>query len=224
MQGRCRSELRHVIARSQQGEPTDMEQPTRTFAALEIPDETRERIGRFIEEIRPRPEAFNLKWVSPKIIHITVRFFGDLDHKQVGKARAAIRSLDQAWDPPRLSLGGIGAFPNARRPQVVWLGVEDPDGGLRDLAATVDRAIRVAGFGPADKPFVGHLTLARLRRGMPAPGLDELAGGLTPPGGPLTIGSITLFKSDLRPGGPVYTPLECARPRQDPAEADQQGT
>ena len=201
-----------------------MEQPTRAFAAFEIPDETKEGIGRFIEEIRPRPGAFDLKWVSSKIIHITVRFFGDLDLKQLGKARAAIRSLDRAWDPPRLSIGPVGAFPSARRPQVVWLGVEDPDGSLRDLAAAADRAIRVAGFGAADKPFVGHLTLARLRRGLRSPSLEEIVGGLTPPGGPLTIGSITLFKSDLRPGGPVHTPLECARPRQDLADEDRQGT
>lgn len=200
-----------------------MEQPTRAFAALEIPDETKERIGRLIEMMRLRPGASDLKWVSPKILHVTVRFFGDLDRKQLEKARGAIRCLDRAWNAPPLAIGAIGAFPNAHRPQVVWLGMEDPGGGLRDLAAGVDRAIRVAGFGPADKPFVGHLTLARVRRGLRAPDLEELCAGLTPPGGPLTISSITLFRSDLRPEGPVYTPLECARPRQEPAEPGRQG-
>ncbi len=196
-----------------------MERPTRAFAALEIPDETKDRIGRFIDSVRPASGASELKWVNRKILHVTVRFFGDLDRKQLEKARGAIRSLDRAWDPPRLSLGAIGAFPNPRRPQVVWLGIEDPDGGLRELAASADRAIRVAGFGPADKPFVGHLTLARVRRGLQAPGLDEIVGGLTPPGGPLTISSITLFKSDLRPEGPLYTPLESAGPRQVPGRS-----
>jgi RNA 2',3'-cyclic 3'-phosphodiesterase len=201
-----------------------MEQPTRTFAALEIPDGTKEQIGRFIDEIRRRPGASDLKWVDPKIIHITVRFFGDLNRKQLDKARGAIRALDHAWDPPRLSLGAIGAFPNPHRPQVVWIGVEDPGNGLRDLAESADRAIRVAGFGAPDKPFIGHLTLARVRRGSRAPDLSEIVGGLTPPGGPLTISSITLFKSDLRPEGPLYTPLECARPRPRPADPEPQGT
>jgi 2'-5' RNA ligase len=183
-----------------------MEQSTRTFAAIEIADEAKERIGRFITQLRAQPGARDLKWVDPRIMHITVRFFGDLDRKQLGKARDAVRSLDLAWDPPSLSFGAVGAFPNPRRPQVVWIGIEDPDGRLRELAATADRAIRVVGFGPADKPFVAHLTLARTRRGERAPDLSEIVGGLTPPSGPLTIRSITLFKSDLRPEVPLYTP------------------
>jgi RNA 2',3'-cyclic 3'-phosphodiesterase len=200
-----------------------MEPPTRAFAALEIPSETKERIGRFIQQLRAQAGSTDLKWVDAKILHITARFFGDLDRKQLEKARGAIRGLDLAWDPPNLSLGAIGAFPNPRRPQVIWLGIEDPDGALRALAEATDRAIRVAGFGPADKPFVGHLTLARVRRGAQAPELTDVVGGLTPPGGPLTISSITLFKSDLRPEGPQYTPLESARPRPRPADSNPGG-
>lgn len=200
-----------------------MEQPTRTFAALEIPAEVKRHLGGFIDLLRARPGAQDLKWVKPDTLHVTVRFFGDLDRKQLGRARDAIRSLDLAWDPPALRLGAIGAFPNPRRPQVVWIGIDDPEGHLRALAERTDRAIRAIGFGPPDKPFVGHLTLARLRRGARSPELAEVLGGLTPPDGPLTIRSVTLFKSDLRPEGPLYTPLECARPRGTPAEPDPPG-
>ncbi|MBM3288445.1 MAG: RNA 2',3'-cyclic phosphodiesterase [Candidatus Eisenbacteria bacterium] len=151
---------------------------------------------------------------------MTVRFFGDLDRKQLDRARAAVRDLAGQWVAPDLSLGQVGAFPSARRPQVVWLGVEDAAGHLRALADLADRTIRIAGFGPADKPFVGHLTLARVRRGARPADLEELTRGLTPPSGPLTIRSITLFKSDLRPEGPIYTPLEAAAPGAGPGRGE----
>ncbi len=96
------------------------------------------------------------------------------------------------------------------------MGIEDPGGGLAELAAVTDRAIRLVGFGQADKPFVGHMTLARV-----APGTASLRLGDaylrfdTAASGHLTISSITLFKSDLRGAeGPIYTPLEIAHPRR----------
>lgn len=190
---------------------------TRAFAALTIPDSVRDRLGAFCGGLRGRPPGTELKWVRAENLHITVRFFGDLDRKALEKARGAIRSLDLAWDPPGLLVGALGAFPSPRRPQVYWIGIEDPTGGLAGLAAAADLAIRRAGFGPADKPFVAHLTLARTGRGLRGPDLVDLVAGLTPPDGPLTISSITLYKSDLRPEGPLYTPLEIARPRGVPS-------
>jgi len=186
----------------------------RTFAAFEIPIEMRRSVGQLCEAMRRRPGAEALRFVRPEILHLTGRFFGDLDRKRLDRARRAINSLKGAWDPPPdLTWDEIGAFPSPRRPQVIWLGVHDPTGALRDLAAEADRAIRVTGFGPADKPFVAHLTLARVARGRPCPDLESLTAGLTPPGGPLTITSITLFESDLRGrNGPEYIPLEVAHP------------
>lgn len=191
----------------------------RSFIAFEIPVEMRAKIGELCEAMRGRREAEHLRFVRPEILHLTARFFGDLDRKRLDRARRAVKSLDGGWESPPLSLGEIGAFPSRRRPQVVWLGVDDPAGALRRLAEETDRAIRVTGFGPADKPFVAHLTLARVARGREGPDLDALTAGLTPPPGPLTITSITLFESVLRGAqGPEYIPLQVARPR-DAAES-----
>lgn len=192
-----------------------MAETTRTFAAFEIAAEQKEAIRRYSEALRARPGGEQVRWVRPEIVHITVRFFGDLDRKRLDRARRAIQSLDHAWDRPDLRLGSLGAFPSLRRPQVLWLGIEDPKNELGSLAVQADRAIRVTGFGRADKPFAGHLTLGRVKRGRAGPDPDLLTSGLTPPTGPLTICSITLYRSDLRPEGPVYTSLEVARSRSD---------
>jgi 2'-5' RNA ligase len=188
----------------------------RSFMAFTIPAETRAAIGELSSAMRARAGGEALRFVRPEIVHLTVRFFGDLDRKQLDKARHAVQSLHGAWSSPALSIGSIGAFPTPRRPQVLWLGVNDPGGGLAELAAEVDRAIRLVGFGKADKPFVGHITLARVARGRQVSDLATLTAGLTPPHGPLRIDSITLFRSDLRGAeGPLYTPLEVAHPRAD---------
>ena len=60
-----------------------MSERTRTFAAIEIDTEQKQRIGRFCDELRARPGAGDWRWVRPEIIHITVRFFGDLDRNEL---------------------------------------------------------------------------------------------------------------------------------------------
>lgn len=196
---------------------------TRTFAALTIGREDHDAIGRLSAAMRLRPGGSELKWVRPEIIHLTVRFFGELDRKQLAKASEAIRSLDRDYAAPRASFGEIGAFPSRRRPQVIWLGIDDPGGEVVELADRVDMAIRRSGFGRADKPFVPHLTLARVGRARRCPDLDLLTDGLTPPNGPLRIRSVTLFQSELRPQGPLYTPLEVARPRDESGDGEPTG-
>jgi 2'-5' RNA ligase len=192
-----------------------MESPVRAFVAFEIPVESREEIGRFCASAGPAGEGNVLRWVRPEVLHMTVRFFGDLDRKALGKAERAISGLDRAWSPPPISFGSLGGFPSLARAQVLWLGVEDPGKALGVLAAEVDRAIRVVGFGPADKPFVAHLTLARAGRGLRAPDLRDWSRRLTPPRGALRITAVTLFRSDLRPQGAIYTPLVTASPRSE---------
>jgi len=197
-----------------------MAERVRSFIAFEIDSDAQERIEDFLSEMRKRPGAENLKWVRSEIVHMTVRFFGDLDRKRLAKARQAVTRIDSAWDPPSLSIGRLGGFPSLDRPRVVWLGLEDPSGRLARLASEVDQAIRKVGFGRADKPFVAHLTLARARRGRRIPNLTGFTGSLTPPVGPIKIRSITLFRSDLLPEGPKYTPLEIAHPRSRPSRTD----
>jgi 2'-5' RNA ligase len=190
-----------------------MQEILRTFVAFEIEPGEKERVSRFAAQLRARPGGVELRWVREENLHMTVRFFGDLDRKRLAKAREVIQSLDGNWERLDLRLGELGAFPSLRRPQVLWLGIDDSEGRLTALAETVDRAIRQVGFGPADKKFIGHLTLARVGRNRRAPNLERLTAGLTPPDGPLTISAITLFWSDLQPEGPRYTPLEIAHPR-----------
>jgi 2'-5' RNA ligase len=83
----------------------------------------------------------------------------------------------------------------------------DREGKLEALAAEIDRRIREAGFGPADKPWKSHLTIGRVNRERHLKVDPEWTRGLTWPEGDSTIGTVALMRSELRPQGPRYTPL-----------------
>jgi 2'-5' RNA ligase len=122
-----------------------------------------------------------------------VKFFGavsDLD-PLAGSVADAVR----AREPFTLSLGGGGAFPDARRASVLWLGARQ---GSEALAALAEP------FADDDRPFRAHLTLARVTK---ARDLRELVTALDACGesAPWTVHEVVLFDSDTRADGAVHT-------------------
>lgn len=99
--------------------------------------------------------------VPPPNFHVTLRFIGKVDPVSYDRLLAALGTRPLV-EPFRMRLGGLGAFPNPRRATVVWVGVES-DPVLDELAATVEDAVVSAGFDPEERPFVPHLTVARVR-------------------------------------------------------------
>jgi len=108
-----------------------------------------------------------------------------------------------------LALGDVAAFPSARRPKVIAVGV-GPEAPLAALAAAVERGVVAAGFPAEPRPFRPHLTLGRAHRGR-RPRLPDLAGvtaSVTAVSEAWDVTETVLFRSDLTPGGARYAPLE----------------
>ena len=177
----------------------------RSFAAIELRDEDRDVLRRLIDELRSAgPE---IRWVAPEILHLTLIFFGDVPPREVDAIRDALAGICERHAPFSMTLRGAGAFPNARRPRTIWAGISGDVEPLRALSNDVGRAMKALGY-PPDKAFRPHITLGRSRTGNPAPALtrsledrSDVALSECP------VEAVTLFKSDLRPRGPVYTPL-----------------
>lgn len=189
---------------------------TRAFLALTLPEEGLAGASAVAEALRAHLGDRDVRWVDPGNLHLTLRFFGDLDERDLARARTIVRELDGGYAALPVAWERLGAFPSPARVQVIWLGLRDPDGGVDHLAAEVDRRIRQAGFGRADKPFKSHATLGRVRQGRRV-SLERMSERLTIPATAFSIATIVLMKSTLTPHGPVYTPLETATARtQDP--------
>lgn len=184
----------------------------RLFIALPLPAEVEAELDRLLAQLRPK--SSNVKWVPSRNIHLTVKFLGDTEEKIVGKITSAIDEVATQYQPFESTLDRIGAFPNLRRPRVIWVGgsepIADASGGAADaarLARDIDHRMRKLRFEKEKRPFKAHLTLGRVRQGRR---VDELAAflesfRLDPI--PLKLDRLVLFKSTLTPKGATYDRL-----------------
>jgi 2'-5' RNA ligase len=178
---------------------------------VDLPEALRLRLGDEIERIAHLIGRDVVRWVRPDGIHLTLKFLGDVDRGRIDEVMAAIRSAATGRAPFRVAVGGVGCFPGPRRPRVVWVGVEDRSGVLTAIQADLEASLGRLGFPSEDRSFNAHLTLGRVRREVrPDEGArvgSLLVGSPKVSMGEVQVREITLFRSDLRPSGAVYTSL-----------------
>ena len=190
-------------------------EPTvRTFVAVDLPDEVERVLGATAQILRDA-RIEGLRPVRPEGIHLTLKFLGDVPESQVGEIGQVVSEAVAGHRQFDVSTGGFGAFPNTRRPQVLWVGIEGDAGPLIRLQSDVDAALGALGFPTEARPFHPHLTLARLDRRMPAharrASLDALESTGLVAGMRVPVGSVSLVQSILGRGGARYERLATAR-------------
>jgi 2'-5' RNA ligase len=175
----------------------------RLFLAVDLPDTVRDLLAGVLRrwnEGRPLPG----RPAPPENWHLTLRFLGDAD--DVGRDRL-LAALDEADRGTRfrVTLGGLGAFPNPRRATVLWIGVPEGAGGLERLAVVAEDAAVTAGWAPEERPFHPHLTVSRIR-----PDQDVRPLLVRPQPDPVRFeaDAITVFRSHLGGGPARYEALE----------------
>jgi 2'-5' RNA ligase len=182
----------------------------RTFVALLIPPDWAGYLGAISRALSA--QMAGLSWVKQENIHITLRFLGDLGESGARRAGESVARSAGPIPAPEARLGAVGAFPSLARPRVVWVGLGEGEGPVTELARAVNEGLRRDGFGPPDKPFRAHLTLARVRDG--ARGLKALSDLRAPEPPPIaSLDRVAVMKSDLLPSGARYTALQEVRLR-----------
>lgn len=178
----------------------------RSFIAVEAADEVITRLTALQEALRGA--GADVGWASPAGLHVTLKFLGNVDEARVPALTVALAAVAGRHAPFAIRLVGVGAFPDPRRPRIVWVGVTEGADSLRALAADVDAAMVAAGFPPEERPFRAHVTLGRVRslRGLEhlTPLLDRHAADDC---GAQPVTAITCMRSDLSPQGARYTAL-----------------
>ena len=131
------------------------------FVAIEPSDAERHELAAALTDASPGPPLPGRR-VAPENWHITVRFLGPAEELIIERlAHELDRSVDT--EPFELTCCGLGTFPRASRASIIYAGVCDPTGSLDALAATCESACRDLGLAPEERPFVPHITLARVR-------------------------------------------------------------
>jgi 2'-5' RNA ligase len=185
-------------------------QSVRSFIAIELSAEILRRVSRLQERIKADLPPGLVRWTRPEGIHLTLKFLGDVQADRLEAIADALRSACAPHAPFSLSIGGMGVFPNARRPRVVWTGVDEPTGTLTHLQGDVERMIAPLGFPTERRRFSPHLTLGRVKRGRSAAELEALgryAEQARVRVGEMEVHAVHLMRSDLHPSGAVYTEL-----------------
>ena len=180
----------------------------RLFVALDLPGEVRQALGDLIARLKPLCRA--ARWVRPEGMHVTLKFIGhaiaDRDAERLAATRAALAAVQSA-EPVEIQYRGVGFFPDARRPRVVWCGVE-ASANLAQLAADIDRALKPLGIPREERAFVPHLTLARFKSPDGVEPLAQAAAEFAQRDfGSARETEFHLFESMLKPGGAEYRKL-----------------
>jgi 2'-5' RNA ligase len=179
----------------------------RSFLAFELPTDIKNTVDRVAGEVRRT--SLNVRWVKVENIHLTVVFLGNVKVQEVEAIGKAAEEICTRYGPFDISLGGMGCFPNTRNPRVLWLGVEGDLERLSSFRDALQENLQPFGFKAEKRPFSPHLTLGRFKKqGKPDGRLHEILSAhkdLTT--AICSLNELILFKSDLNPGGAVYTKM-----------------
>lgn len=186
----------------------------RAFIAVEIPGDIQLKLERLSTKLQGLIDLRVIRWTPAHNIHITLKFLGDVPTPDVDKITRLLRDEASRQTPFTASIGGLGVFPSIKKPRVIWTGIEAPP-DLLDLQNRIEKGTGRLGYPTEERPFTPHLTLGRMAQNT---SLDEirqvgirlsaeLSTPYPPPLGTVAVDHMTLFRSDLRPGGAVYTSI-----------------
>ena len=184
----------------------------RAFAAVELDDAMRAALAQILQAMQLARPPLSVKWVGPQSQHVTLHFFGEIPATNVEHIAQALQRATTQVAPFELALGELGCFPNIYKPNVLWVGVRDPSGGLKRLQRLVSGELARIGYPPEARGFAPHLTLARVPREAPTPQKKALGEWFLQQAPPVPqqamhVTHIHLIQSELQRTGPRYTPL-----------------
>jgi RNA 2',3'-cyclic 3'-phosphodiesterase len=182
----------------------------RAFIAIEIPPAIHTQLDKISKDLQGQTKTRAIHWVPANNIHLTLKFLGEVSSANLEHVTKIMSGEAARYSPFEIQVGGIGAFPSVRRPRVIWVGIESPP-LLKSIQKGLEAETLRLGYVAEERDFSPHLTLARISHNVTPEELRTISevmvrykvGNL----GAFRVESVRLFKSDLLPGGAVYTPL-----------------
>lgn len=178
----------------------------RTFIAATLPAHIIDHVAAVQNSLRSA--GVRAKWARASNMHLTLKFLGDIDETEVASAGRAMSESARGSSPITLLASGIGVFPSLRRPRVIWAGLGGETEKLTRLQAAMEDALDAAGFPRENRAYSAHLTVGRIRERIDLKKLPDMIERFEKfESEPFAVDRVTLFKSDLKPDGPVHTKL-----------------
>lgn len=182
----------------------------RLFVAIDVDEPVRSALAALSNEVQARLASGPGRWrfVAPAAFHLTLQFLGEVDDDRIESLTNALASACHALPAFECGWAGLGGFPRFDKARVLYVSMTDGAEHATELARRVTDATSPLGFAADRRPFAPHLTLARLKRdARPVPVSSALSEVELPAIPSSVVREVTLFRSELRPTGPVYTPV-----------------
>ncbi len=178
----------------------------RLFVAISVPDSVKQH-ARMIRNQLGVYRA-DIKWVEYENYHLTVKFLGEVNSSDLPQLKKQLSVAAESSPPFNLSAGGVGYFPNRRRPRVFWLGIKGELDKAEFAAERVDAYLGDLGYEP-EREHRFHLTLGRIRSDTNIKDMQLAADKMTAKDKLVVfrVDKLRLMMSDLKSSGPVYSEM-----------------
>lgn len=184
-------------------------QTIRSFIAIPIPTPLRKSAANLVRRLQG--ERDGIKWVPGDNLHLTLKFLGDVDNREVPQVCQVVRDCCAKIPAFPLEFHGAGAFPNPDRPRVVYAAVREGGEPLSQLVACLETNLAKLGFKPEPRDYVPHMTLGRTRGGSRR-GSTDLAQRIEAhsdhPLGTMVAEKVLVMASFLDNEGPTYQTMD----------------
>ncbi|WP_045218835.1 RNA 2',3'-cyclic phosphodiesterase [Desulfonatronum thioautotrophicum] len=200
----------------------------RCFIGLPLPESYQRLLAQFIRIWQPKLTAAStggVSWTRPENWHLTLKFLGELSQdqaKRLGDGLLQAMSIPAVGESFVVQGRGGGFFPDLRRPRILWVGLGKGARKVGHLAFRVENSCAEMGFSRDHRPFLAHLTVARIKRQAKSRGTPyshaqdtrhqstwtEVLHALDSISWPeIVIDRMVLWESRLTPEGPTYRQL-----------------
>lgn len=184
----------------------------RAFIAVEMPNEIQQNVQRQTMAFCKGIDSL-VRWVPSHNMHLTLKFLGDVSPRNLDFLMQMLRNEAEHIPSFEIHLAGLGSFPSLRRPRVIYIGIQAP-AVLDALQRGIESASRRLGYESDERPFSAHLTLGRVKQKISAVEQQKIRRALANTQvdllGTARVDSVHLYKSELNPGGSLYTRLYSA--------------
>ena len=180
----------------------------RTFISIEIPENIKDNIEKSIGEMKLMLSP--LKWVDKKNLHITLKFLGWVVDDKADEMISSVADAAKDFGSIKIDFAGLGVFPDAKHPRVIWVGINKGNDRVNDLAGKIDARLVSEGYRKEEeKEFSPHLTIGRIKEKIDAGPLNNFMDkNATTEFGGFTADHISVMKSTLMRSGPIYEEIE----------------
>ncbi|MGD2086174.1 MAG: RNA 2',3'-cyclic phosphodiesterase [Candidatus Aminicenantes bacterium] len=178
----------------------------RVFIGIKLDERVHEEIEKFLEPFKKI--ASPIRWVRPGNVHVTLKFIGEVPEEKYTKIEKRLSEAEFDTGPFDLRLAGCGKFGRGNTLNIFWIGIA-PSDPLTRVFKKIENTLAKIGIEKENRPFKPHITVGRNKKNFNFKSLfnliEENNQRLV---SEFNVSHFQVFKSQLRPEGPIYTILK----------------